>query len=76
MVTWILVIVGALNWGVYAVTGWEVGSIFGGMTSNVSKGVYILVGVSALYELITHTKRCRTCSPDGGMNKPAAPIGM
>jgi uncharacterized membrane protein YuzA (DUF378 family) len=76
MVTWILVIIGALNWGVYAVSGWEIGHVLGGMTSTVSKVVYILVGLSALYELFTHGKRCRSCNPTGGTNNPSAPMGM
>jgi len=31
--------------------------------------VYILVGLSALYELFTHKGRCKEC--DKGMAKPA-----
>ena len=68
---WILVIIGGLNWGVFALTGWEVGHIFGGMDATVSKVIYILVGLAALYELFTHNKRCKTCSSGmSGNNMP------
>ena len=44
----VLLIVGGLNWGVLALTGWEIGQLFGGMDAMISKVVYVLVGVSAL----------------------------
>ena len=62
IVTFILVIVGALNWGVYALTGWEIGQVFGGMDATVSMVIYILVGLSAIWLIITHKKECRVCS--------------
>ncbi|OGE80775.1 MAG: hypothetical protein A3H72_01515 [Candidatus Doudnabacteria bacterium RIFCSPLOWO2_02_FULL_48_8] len=64
MVTFILLAIGGLNWGVWALTGWDVGQIFGGMESAVSKVVYVLVGLSALYELIMHSKHCKMCKND------------
>ncbi len=57
----ILVIVGALNWGVLAVSGWEIGQLFGGMEEPVSKVIYILIGLAALVELATHKKYCKNC---------------
>ncbi len=49
MLAFLLVIIGGLNWGLLAVTGWEVGQLFGGMDAMISKIIYILVGLSALY---------------------------
>lgn len=66
VIAWILLVIGGLNWGVYALTGWEVGSLFGGMDATISKIVYVLVGLAALYELFTHKKGCRTCTAGGG----------
>ena len=63
IVTFILVIIGALNWGVWAVSGWEIGKLFGGMDAMVSKIIYVLVGLSAIYELAMHKKCCRICNP-------------
>ena len=67
MIAFVLVIVGALNWGLLALTGWEIGQIFGGMDALVSQIVYLLVAVSGIYLGITHKKDCRTCSAGGGM---------
>ncbi len=66
-VTFILLIIGGLNW-LLATFGWEIGSKFlGGMDSGISKIVYLLVGLSAIYEVATHKSRCRNCNPEGGM---------
>ena len=46
----VLLVIGGLNWGIVGVTGSDlVGTLFGEL-SPVSRGVYILVGLSALYQ--------------------------
>jgi uncharacterized membrane protein YuzA (DUF378 family) len=62
MVTFILLVVGGLNWLLVGAFGWDVGNLFGGQAAIVSRIIYILVGVSALVELFTHKKDCKTCS--------------
>jgi uncharacterized membrane protein YuzA (DUF378 family) len=49
----VLLVVGGLNWGVVGVTGGSdlVGAIFGNL-SPVSRAVYILVGLAALYQAL------------------------
>lgn len=64
-VTLILVIVGGLNWLLLALTGWDIGQLFGGMDAMISKVIYVLVGLSALYELLIHKRDCRLCNPAG-----------
>ena len=61
IVTFILVIVGGLNWLLLGLFGWEIGSLFGGMDAMISRVIYLLVGLSAIYELATHKSRCREC---------------
>ncbi len=68
MTAWILVIIGGLNWLLYGLFGWDIGHLLGGMSSMISRIVYILVGLSALYELFTHKANCKTCSAG---SKPA-----
>lgn len=75
MITWVLLIIGGLNWLLLALFGWEIGEIFGGMDSMVSKIIYILVGLSALYELFTHKKNCKVCEVMGESSAPK-PSGM
>lgn len=49
LVALILVIVGGLNWGLVGLFGFDlVATLFGAMTA-ITKLVYILVGVSAVY---------------------------
>ena len=55
-IVWILVIVGGLNWGLVGIFSFDlVAAIFGDM-SAISRIVYTLVGVSAIYSLITMGK--------------------
>ncbi|OGL88336.1 DUF378 domain-containing protein, partial [Candidatus Uhrbacteria bacterium RIFCSPLOWO2_02_FULL_49_11] len=46
-VTYILIVVGGLNWLLVALFKWDIGEIFGGQAAAISRIVYLLVGVSA-----------------------------
>ncbi|MES2088203.1 MAG: DUF378 domain-containing protein [Patescibacteria group bacterium] len=72
MVTFILLVVGGLNWGLVAVGYNLVDSIFG-MGSTVAMIIYGLVGLSAVYEIISHKKNCMCCEKMmGGSSTPSA----
>lgn len=61
MVAFLLVVVGALNWGLVGVFGFNlVESVLG--VGGLTNAVYGLVGVAAVFEVATHKKNCRTCS--------------
>ena len=60
-VAFVLVIVGAINWLLVGLTGWDVGMIFGGQDAMISKVIYILVGVSAIVLVASHKKDCKQC---------------
>ena len=60
-ITYLLLIVGGLNWLVFGVIGWEIGQLFGGMDALISRIIYILVGVAVLYSLFEHRKMCKDC---------------
>lgn len=62
-VTYILVIVGALNWGL-EVLGFGLGNY---LPAGLMTIVYALVGLSALYEIFTHKGYCRECGVKGSM---------
>lgn len=71
--TFILLVVGGLNWLIYAIFNWEIGQIFGDMNNIIARIIYILVGLSAVYELLAHKKMCKHCNPGGGnMTAPTA----
>ena len=64
MITFILVIVGGLNW-LLAAFGYDLG-MYLGAESSITKAIYILIGLSAIYLLFTHKKDCKACA--GGMS--------
>lgn len=60
MVAFILVVIGALNWGLVGFFGfnlveWALGS------GGVARVIYALVGISAIVELIGHKASCKAC---------------
>lgn len=60
-VAFILLVIGGLNWLLVGLTGWDVGQLFGGQEAIISRVVYVLVGLSAIYEVATHKKNCKDC---------------
>ena len=63
MVAFLLVIIGGLNWLLVGIWGVDVGELFlGGMSSTISRVIYVLVGLSALVLLFTHKKDCKMCT--------------
>lgn len=66
MVTFLLTIIGGLNWGLVGLGGllgsdWNlVHMILGGMPM-LEALVYLLVGLSAIWLLVGHKKECRMC---------------
>lgn len=71
MITWILLIVGGINWLLVAILGYDISNFLGGMSSLLAKAIYLLVGLSAIYEIVTHKKNCRAC--DTGASSPNQP---
>lgn len=72
MVSWILIIVGALNWGLVGLGGlmgssWNLVNMLLGSWPMVEALVYLLVGLSAVYEVATHKKNCRLCGTSAPM---------
>ncbi|MDI6734400.1 MAG: DUF378 domain-containing protein [Patescibacteria group bacterium] len=60
-IAFVLLVIGGLNWLALAIFDWEIGSLFGGMEELISKIIYILVGLSAIYEVAFHAKNCKQC---------------
>lgn len=66
MVAWILVMVGALNWGLVGLGGfmggnWNLVNLILGSWPMLEWLVYVLVGASAVYEVVTHRSKCKEC---------------
>ena len=63
MVAFVLVIVGALNWGLHAL-GFNVVEMIFGTWPMIVKIIYLLVGLSAVYLAATHKSDCKMCTTD------------
>ena len=62
IVTFILLVVGGLNWGLVGIGAGDVVTRFLPGLANL---VFILVGLAAIVELVTHKKCCKACSAGG-----------
>jgi uncharacterized membrane protein YuzA (DUF378 family) len=61
IIAFILLVIGGLNWLLFAF-GWNLVSTIFGAGSTLSDIIYILIGLSAILEAVTHGKNCRMCS--------------
>lgn len=61
MVAFILLVVGGLNWLLIALFNFNLVEAVLGSWPMLVKVVYVLVGLSAVYELLTHKKNCPLC---------------
>jgi len=68
-IAFVLLVIGGLNWLLVGLFTWDVGALFGGQSALVSRLIYILVGLAALFEVVTHQKRCQECSKGGTEQK-------
>lgn len=61
MVAFLLTAVGAINWGLTALGYNLVNMLLGGMP-GLESIVYLLVGASGVYVLMTHKSECKICA--------------
>lgn len=72
MAAWVLVMVGALNWGLVGI-GALVGSnlnvvdLLLGNWPMVEAIVFVLVGAAAVYEIVKHKGMCKECNAPAAM---------
>jgi len=65
MIAFILLVIGGLNWLLVGLNvGWDLGSLLG---DSVSRIVFILVGLSAILEAVTHKGNCKRCGSGSAM---------
>jgi uncharacterized protein len=69
VIAFILLVIGGLNWLLVGLFGWDVGELFGGQAALISRIIYILVGISAVWLVFTHWGECRQCAV--GETRPA-----
>lgn len=71
----LLIIVGALNWGLWGFFQYDlIADLFGGPSSGLSRFIYALVGLAGLYGISffgcssLYKGRCGPENPGGGQN--------
>jgi uncharacterized protein len=63
LVTLILVIVGGLNWGLVGLADFNLVAALFGEGSTLARAVYVLVGLSAVYQIIPLLKAFQIDEP-------------
>lgn len=61
MLTYLLIVIGALNWGLVGLFGFNLVSYLFGFMPLLEKAVYVVVGAAAVYEVIGHKAICKVC---------------
>jgi uncharacterized membrane protein YuzA (DUF378 family) len=66
MIAFILVIIGAIDLGLFGIlpveVGWQdiIDKVFG-FSPTLVEVIYVLIGISGIYLLVTHRKECSVC---------------
>jgi len=76
---WILVIIGALNWGLVGLGGffggnWNVVNWILGSWPVLENVVYVIVGLAGVSLLFTH--KCKACKVSGGATSSGSGMSM
>ena len=61
MAAFVLMAVGAINWGLVALINLDVVDILLGSMPPIKSVVYVIIALSGVYILATHKKDCRVC---------------
>jgi len=70
--TWILVVIGGLNWLLQGIFGAEIGDwLLGGVDTWPSRIVYIVIGLAALYQIFMPGKSKSDMGGSSSMQRPA-----
>ena len=67
MLAFTLIIIGGLNWGLVGAFDFNLVNKILGSWSWLERLVYILVGLSAVWEVVKHKQNCKMCNSGSGM---------
>lgn len=68
IIAFILLVVGGLNWGLMGLgslisnSDWNIVHMILGSSMMLENIVYVLVGIAAVWLLVTHKSACRECT--------------
>lgn len=60
-VSYVLLWVGGLNWGLVGLFNYNLVESLLGSVAGAANVVYVLVGLAAVYTLVTHKNYCKLC---------------
>jgi uncharacterized membrane protein YuzA (DUF378 family) len=60
-IAWVLVVIGALNWGLVGLFHFDLVSFLLGSVPMIERIVYILVGLAGLYLVVFFCRCCMAC---------------
>ncbi len=72
IVSFVLLVVGGLNWGLVGIADYNLVERLLGSWPMVEKFVYILVGLAAIVEIATHKKTCKMCPVSSSVSSGGA----
>ncbi|HYF05682.1 MAG TPA: DUF378 domain-containing protein [Patescibacteria group bacterium] len=62
IISFILIVIGGLNWGLWGAFDFNLVNSILGSWPALENLVYILVGIAAIVELVTHKGNCKMCT--------------
>lgn len=65
----LLVVLGAINWGLYGIWGIDLVAKAAGVETTAAKVVYGLIGVSGILKLLSCFLKCPGCKTDSGSSE-------
>lgn len=65
MIAWILIIIGGINWGLVGFFKFDLVAFLFGDMSTLSRVIYDLVGLAAIYGLVFISRKHLCCKKEG-----------
>lgn len=62
-VAWVLIVIGGLNWGLVGAFKYNLVDKLFGVNSTLSRVIYVLVGLAAVYSILAVTAKLSKNSP-------------
>jgi uncharacterized membrane protein YuzA (DUF378 family) len=72
LITLILTIIGGINWGLVGMANVDLVAALFGAGSGLSRTVYVIVGLSALYQILPFIKAIQIDEPRAEAARPAS----
>ena len=63
IVSFIILVIGGINWLLFAF-GWNLVSAIFGAGTPITMAIYIIIGLAAIEEAVMHGRHCRMCKAD------------